>query len=240
VRKRATSKRLFDKCCGDGTSEYKALLNWRNTPTTGMTTSPSQRLMGRRCRTFLPTVDGLLQPAYDAEEARREMIGQRAVQRHYYNRTAHALTPLKSGDSVRMRLPGSAQWTPGTVRRMVAPRSYEVEVDGTVYRRNRRQLQASTERVLPPVDLAEPMTSGVTRTRPRIDVPTLKSSVLHDSFAEDLAEAGASNDNSHAMPCAPPPLAADRSEAEKDTTPDSRPVRSRRQPSYLSDYDVSV
>ena len=44
-----TVKRLFTKCKESGQSEFLALLDWRNTPTEGIGTSPAQRLMGRRC-----------------------------------------------------------------------------------------------------------------------------------------------------------------------------------------------
>ena len=49
-----TVKRLFEKCKETGVSELQALLDWRNTPSEGMDTSPAQRLMGRRSRTLLP------------------------------------------------------------------------------------------------------------------------------------------------------------------------------------------
>ena len=41
----------------------KALLEWRNTPTTGLTTSPVQRLMQRRTRATVPQAERLLKPA---------------------------------------------------------------------------------------------------------------------------------------------------------------------------------
>ena len=44
-----TVKHLFKKCKDSGHSEYLALLDWQNTPTAGIGTSPVQRLMGRRC-----------------------------------------------------------------------------------------------------------------------------------------------------------------------------------------------
>ena len=44
-----TVKQLFTKCKQSGQSEFQALLDWRNTPTEGMKTSPAQRFMGRRC-----------------------------------------------------------------------------------------------------------------------------------------------------------------------------------------------
>ena len=57
-----TVKRLFTKCHKSGQSEFLALLDWRNTPTEGVGTSPAQRLMGRRCKTLLPVAGTLLQP----------------------------------------------------------------------------------------------------------------------------------------------------------------------------------
>ncbi len=41
-----TVKRLFKKCQESGQSEYLALLDWRNTPTEGIGTSPAQRFLG--------------------------------------------------------------------------------------------------------------------------------------------------------------------------------------------------
>ena len=46
-----TVKGIFEKCKESGVSEFQALLDWRNTPTEGMATSPAPRLMGRRCYT---------------------------------------------------------------------------------------------------------------------------------------------------------------------------------------------
>ena len=42
-----TLKLLFVKAKQSGESEYMALLDWRNTPSEGMSTSPAQRIMGR-------------------------------------------------------------------------------------------------------------------------------------------------------------------------------------------------
>ncbi|KAI0235142.1 hypothetical protein LSAT2_014444 [Lamellibrachia satsuma] len=49
-----TVESLFTKCKEDGTSEFLALLHWRNTPFEGMGTSPSQRHMDRIYKTVLP------------------------------------------------------------------------------------------------------------------------------------------------------------------------------------------
>ena len=45
-----TVKRLFMKCRDSGQLEYLALLDWRNTPSEGIGTSPAQRFLGRRCK----------------------------------------------------------------------------------------------------------------------------------------------------------------------------------------------
>ena len=66
-------KRLFEKCKESGVSKFQALLDWRNTPTEGMATSPAQRLMGRRCRTLLPMSESLLWPSYSLRDDVRAM-----------------------------------------------------------------------------------------------------------------------------------------------------------------------
>ena len=140
-----TVKRLFRKCKIDNTSEFIALLNWRNTPSEGIEVSPAQRLFGRRCRTLLPTTDFLLKPRYAQEDEISHMRAAKAKQAYYYNRHAQPLKPLNHGDIVRMHLPpgSNKQWLgAGQVVGQVAPRSYEVEINGNIYRRNRHHLLA--------------------------------------------------------------------------------------------------
>ena len=138
-------KRMFQKCKDTGESEFIALLDYRNTPTEGIGKSPAQRLMGRRCKTLLPTTTALLQPRFSTEDDYREVIARKEKQRYYYDRTAHQLPPLRQGDSVRIRRPGQTTWSPGTCQGEVAPRSYEVLVDNAVYRRNRRDILLTSE-----------------------------------------------------------------------------------------------
>jgi len=59
-----TVKRLFEKYKETGVSEFQAVLDWQNTPSEGMDTSPVQRLMGRRYRTLLPMSESLLRPSH--------------------------------------------------------------------------------------------------------------------------------------------------------------------------------
>ena len=59
-----TVKRLFKKCTTSGGSEFQALLDWRNTSTAGVGTSPAQRLFGRRCKMLLPVAGSLFHSSY--------------------------------------------------------------------------------------------------------------------------------------------------------------------------------
>ena len=62
-----TVKTLFRKCKASGTSEFQALLDWRNMPTAGIGTSLAQRLMGRRCKELRSTCRRTNSPTYKIE-----------------------------------------------------------------------------------------------------------------------------------------------------------------------------
>ena len=55
-------KNICKKAASAGDDPWLAILQWRNTPTEGMLSSPAQRLMSRRLRTPLPVADTLLEP----------------------------------------------------------------------------------------------------------------------------------------------------------------------------------
>ena len=57
-----TAKSLLRKAIDANTDPYLAFLDYRNTPTQGMESSPAQRLLNRRTRTLLPATKQLLQP----------------------------------------------------------------------------------------------------------------------------------------------------------------------------------
>lgn len=165
-----TVKNLFTKCKASGASEFQALLDWRNTPTAGIGTSPTQRLMGRRCKTLLPVAGSLLQPNFPTEEDTRKLIGTKQRQQHYYNKQAKPLHPISVGETVRMKLPGEKTWSSGTCTATAGPRSYRVQVGQTVYRRNRRQLIDAGE----PKDVPEliiPDQSAEASPEPEATVP---------------------------------------------------------------------
>ena len=105
-----------------------------------MATSPAQRLMGRRCRTLLPTYEGLLRPSYSLRDDVRAMSDKKRRQKEYYDRHAKPLPNVSPGEMVRMRLPGQKVWTPATCLDSAGPRSFLIKSGGAVFRRNRRDV----------------------------------------------------------------------------------------------------
>ena len=68
------AKRILKKSIRAGTDPYLTILDYRNTPTQGMTTSPAQRLMSRRTKTLLPTTQSLLLPrTINLESEKKEL-----------------------------------------------------------------------------------------------------------------------------------------------------------------------
>jgi len=57
------------------------------------------------------------------------------------------------GHTVQIRLLGLSTWSTGICKGLVAPRSYEVEVDGTYYRCNRRHITGTDEQPTPRQEL---------------------------------------------------------------------------------------
>ena len=104
--------------------------------------------MGWRTRTLLPTAENLLQPESDLKTTARSLAApkrQQCKQYKQYNRGTKDLVPLKVGEVIRMKLPGEQKWSLGRCSRLLGRRSYEVQVDGRCFRRNRRQLRSTLE-----------------------------------------------------------------------------------------------
>ena len=167
-----TIKWLFSKCHETGQSELLALLDWRNTPTEGLGSSPAQRFFGRRCRIQLPMTETLLKPTYDTQADARVLQGKQEKQALYYNWQAHDLQPLRAREVFRMQLPGEKRWTSGMCTGLQGPRSYSIQVGEAEYHQNRRHILKGGE--LPVTE------------QPETAVPT-----------QGLAPPGASEDAAH-------------------------------------------
>ena len=108
-----SSKNLMKKAATTNSDFQLALLDWRNTPTEGMKSSPAQRMFGRRTRTLLPTSEELLEPQL-VRDVRERKLQRKEVQTRYFNRNVKELPSLTEGDVVRMKpqtSDGKQRWT---------------------------------------------------------------------------------------------------------------------------------
>eukprot|EP00063_Salmo_salar_P032454 XP_014007289.1 PREDICTED: uncharacterized protein LOC106575331 [Salmo salar] len=141
------AKNLLSRAVGDSNDPWKAILQWRKTPTENMDSSPAQRLLSRRLKTTIPIANKLLEPCV--------MVGVTDKLRHrkqlakcFYDWTARDLPELEVGETIRMKpLPGdhTGLWRLGTCLQRVAPRSYLVDVGGYLYRCNRVDLHVAEQ-----------------------------------------------------------------------------------------------
>lgn len=137
---------------------WLALLEWRNTPTVDIGSSPCQWLFSRRTRGGVVTSVEKLQPQVQEDMWQRKLKKQQQIQaRRGVNR--NPLPPLTIGQPVLVQdwLSKKTQWIRGLCVGQLSDRSYLVEVDGQLLRRNRVFLRPTTQ--APP-----PMTPPVTET----------------------------------------------------------------------------
>ena len=139
-----TIKTLLKKAKEGMKDEQLALLEFRNTPITGLQESPTQLLMSRRLRSTLPMTVPMLQPHVSANTKSKLKLRQNTQKKHY-DKTAKNLPTLQPDDVVRYQ--GKQSWEPAVVlSHHPAPRSYNIKTaDGTLLRRNRRHLKKTIQ-----------------------------------------------------------------------------------------------
>ena len=109
---------------------YRAILEWRNTPTVELGTSPCQRLFGRRTRGVVPVPASKLMPSSPVEMWEKKAERQRKIQ-EYKTRSGRNLPPLQVGEPVLVQdvKARKTQWERGYCRDKLSSRSYVVEVE---------------------------------------------------------------------------------------------------------------
>ena len=141
--------RLVIKKAKDAKTDfYLAHLQWRNTLSAGIDSSPAQRMFGRRMTTLLPMSKQLLQLETQKRVSEKLKV-QNQLQSEYFNRGSKELSEQQKHDAVRKqssKQDRAGGWRKGIVLRKVDVRSYIVRSeDGTVLRRNRKSFRASKE-----------------------------------------------------------------------------------------------
>ena len=122
------------------------MLNIRNTPTQGHDNSQVQRFLSRRTKSLISITNKQLeQQIVDPNLTQHHIKNNQERQAKYYNRSAHNLPILNTGDTVRMQpfQLGQSTWKRGEITRRLDERSYEVVSDGHTYRRTRQHLRKS-------------------------------------------------------------------------------------------------
>ena len=117
-------KNLMIKSAKSGDDPYIALLNLRNTPNEGMSSSPVQRLMGRRTQSVLPATPVVLKPSKIPVSEHSKLQWKR-FQPAQRDCSRSNLPPLRSGDHVRMEpIDGKKEWRPASVTTALPPNNY--------------------------------------------------------------------------------------------------------------------
>jgi len=158
-------KGLFKKALKDKKDPWLSLLDYRNTPTAGIHSSPVQRLMSRRTKMLVPIATNLLYP--EVTEGVAEKIHQkRQKAKSYHDKNVKELPDLDIGQEVRIAPTHRGKtWEAGTCLQKLSDRSYLIETSGgEVLCRNRQAIKPSqsehvAEQDSPEAESAVPQTS---------------------------------------------------------------------------------
>ena len=144
-----TAKTLQKKASEAHPDQWLSFLDYRNTPTEGMDSSPVQRLMSKRTKTLLPVAQHLLEPEIQSD-VERKLTKKRRKAKKYFDRGSKELLELEIGQPIRLMpspMDTSRKWRRGVCIKKVAPHSYLVDVKGSIYRRNRKFLRIAKDRL---------------------------------------------------------------------------------------------
>ena len=138
-------KSLLKKAIKDRKDPWLALLDYRNTPTQGLQSSPVQRLMSRRTKTLVPIATNLLHPKV-TEDVKTKIQLKRQKAKSHYDRHVKILPDLEIGQEVRVAPNQRGKtWEVGNCKTKLSDRSYLVESNGELLRRNRQLLKPVDE-----------------------------------------------------------------------------------------------
>ena len=138
-------KNLFKKAQRDNKDPWFSLLDYHNTPTTGMQTSPAQCLMSRRTKTLVPISTNLIFPEVP-DGVQNQLQWKCQMAKSYHDRNVKVLLDLEIGQEVRLApLQRGRPWKGGTCVEKLSDRSYMVKADRELFWRNRYDLKPTKE-----------------------------------------------------------------------------------------------
>ena len=143
------AKTFQKKAAEANRDQWLSFLDYRNTPTEGMDSSPVQRMMSKRTKTLPPVAQHLLEPEIQSD-VERKLTRKRRKAKKYFDRGSKELPELEVGQPIRLMpspMDTSRKWRTGVCIKTVAPRSYLVDVKGSIYRRNRKFLRIAKDRL---------------------------------------------------------------------------------------------
>ena len=144
-----TAKMLQKKAAEANRDQWQSFLDYRNTPTEGMDSSPVQRLMTKRTKTLLQVAQHLLEPEIQSDVERKPTKTRRKAKK-YFDRGSKELPELETGQPIRLMpspMDTSRKWRRGVYIKKGAPRSYLVDVKGSIHRRNWKFLRIAKDRL---------------------------------------------------------------------------------------------
>ncbi|XP_046407531.1 uncharacterized protein K02A2.6-like [Ischnura elegans] len=118
-------KMMLRKCNESGDDVHLSLLEYRNTPLSGLGTSPAQLLMSRRLRSKLPVRSKLLKPLIQ-KDVGNKLRSNQLKNKQYYDRGAVTRQHFQPGDNIVIK--NKRVWLPGVgVAKDRTPRSYIIK-----------------------------------------------------------------------------------------------------------------
>jgi hypothetical protein len=225
------AKNLIKKCAQNKEDLDLALLVHRNTPKS-IGLSPVQRLYSRRTRCSVPFAKEMLMPQVQ-NDVKEKIAHRRAKSKFYHDRKAKPLSELRIGEPVFVKLKGMEDdWRKGTVERQVKSRSYEVQVGGRNYRRNRLHMRSANETEPDPDTEQTPQPQSSVSMSPVANTPQIitssprspKSASNETMFEDALSDIEQEAEVEPATPI------------RNQTTYDGRPRRNRNVPVKFKDY----
>lgn len=134
-------KKILKKCDSEE-SVLNALLAYRSTPIKNMKYSPAQLLHNRILRTDLPMHTNKFKPSLCTDVDKQHEYKQ-LVTKTFYDKTARKNTHIEFEPKQKILFKNNNKWQAGIITgKHDTPRSFLIQSDGRVYRRNTRHIRA--------------------------------------------------------------------------------------------------